>query len=731
MYCRHCGNEIEDDSRFCPYCGREVRTVAGTEEATVSTNVPNEQEAEQTPPPRKTKRKGVKKLVLAASIVLGLVTLGVGISALANNVKVNKKSSSESIKATATPTPTKAPTKAPTKTPTPTKVPTINDVAMLIYGAPVELGTEHKVVRIQLVENDYDGKISLVYEIEDTSIVSCEWGEWAKDNTIPLRIYPVGIGETTIKISLADSNVYKEIRVISNYDPAMEAVADAGYTFSEFTKEMYAKASVNVRNLPSTDGKKLGSLEEGEVVKVLGQCNETSWYRIVYNGQSAYVSGNYLLEKEISEEPEATATPKSTEKAKATATPKPTEKPKATATPKPSAGTYTKTSVLTGKKISANAGTGTVVYMEEGRADELILVPDFAAWNEGKFTGSSESRTTYMSFQKRAGKTPDLDVAEAYIKLLKDEYGFSVKQTADQDPDWIGDFEYIWECTKNGVTMEISLFGLTEMPEYFTFECTEDFLFIDLGNRLSGNNEKVNVNGMNAKGTPKTYSVTTTCAVLDGFAAINTSTWIDNHLMGFVLSPDYEKGKILDQSEFEKYSMLTAYKCYAEFIYASGDKGFISTHEDFEDQIEDINVEILDTKNGYPAVYFYAQIVDDAYTRYYIEGILAPGEDDIMPTTSSGDGSAGSGSYDSGYTGSVPSYGGTSDCIYCENGYVDCMTCNGKGSYTCKVCKGVGSVSHYGYTSDCSCTNGIQYCTNPYCNGGKKRCNICGGRGYN
>lgn len=730
MYCRHCGNEIEDDSRFCPYCGEEVKVVGGKEESISSTNVPNEEEAEQVPPPRKTKRKGVKKLVLAASIVLGLATLGVGISALANNVKVNKKSSSESIKATATPTPTKAPTKAPTKTPTPTKVPTINDVAMLIYGAPVELETEHKVVRIQLVENDYDGKLSLVFEIEDTSIVSCEWGEWAKDNTIPLRIYPEGIGETTIKISLADSNVYKEIRVISNYDPAMEAVADAGYTFSEFTKEMYAKASVNVRNLPSTDGKKLGGLEEGEVVKVLGQCNETSWYRIVYNGQSAYVSGNYLLEKEISEEPEATATPKPTEKAKATATPKPTGKPKATATPKPSVGTYTKKSVLTGKTISANPGTGTVVYMEEGRADESVIVPDFEAWNEGMFTGSSESRTTYMSFQKRAGKTPDLDVAEAYIKLLKDEYGFSVKQTADQDPDWIGDFEYIWECTKNGVTMEISLFGLTEMPEYFTFECTKDFLFIDLGNRLSENNEKVNVNGMNAKGTPKTYSVTTTCAVLDGFAAINTSTWIDNHLMGFVLSPDYEKGKILDQSEFEKYSMLTAYKCYAEFIYASGDKGFISTHEDFEDQIEDIKVEILDTKNGYPAVYFYAQIVDDAYTRYYIEGILAPGEDDIMPTTSSGDGSAGSGSYDSGYTGSVPSYGGTSDCIYCENGYVDCMTCNGKGSYTCKVCKGVGSVSHYGYTSDCSCTNGIQYCTNPYCNGGKKKCNICGGRGY-
>ncbi|MBP3577546.1 MAG: SH3 domain-containing protein [Lachnospiraceae bacterium] len=303
MYCRHCGNEIEDDSRFCPYCGREVRTVAGTEEATVSTNVPNEQEAEQVPPAREPKKNGIKKLVLAASIVLGLAALGVGISALANNVKVNKKSSSESIKATATPTPTKAPTKAPTKTPTPTKVPTINDVAMLIYGAPVELGTEHKVVRIQLVENDYDGKISLVYEIEDTSIVSCEWGEWAKDNTIPLRIYPEGIGETTITIKLADSNVCKEIKVYSNGD----------YTFANFSKTMYAKSSVNVRSLPSTDGTKLGSLEEGEMVEVTGQCNETNWYRIVYNGKTAFVSGNYLLETVEQAEPEVTDVPKPTE----------------------------------------------------------------------------------------------------------------------------------------------------------------------------------------------------------------------------------------------------------------------------------------------------------------------------------------------------------------------------------------------------------------------------------
>ena len=645
MFCRHCGKGLENDSKFCPYCGKEVAIISYKENATGTTPLPEQKiQPESAPENGRMKAGGKKKVTLGLGIILGLTVLGVGISALAGNAKENKEPeyvkfwATQAVHATNTPTPVQESfwnyeEKSVTSS--------VNDVELRLSTDYMEVGEVPDAVYVEVIRNGYEGSVRLRYEVEDESVANCQWGASEIEDEYPLLIVRSKDGETKVKVYIQDSDVSAEFYVV---------------------------------------------------------CGENA-------------SGD-------TSEPVATSTPK------------PTKKPKATATPKPSAGTYTKTSVLTGKKISANAGTGTVVYMEEGRADELILVPDFAAWNEGKFTGSSESRTTYMSFQRRAGKTPGLDVAEAYIELLKDKYGFSVKQTADQDPDWIGEFKYVWECTKNGLTMEVSLFGLTEMPEYFTFKCTKDFLFIDLGNRLSGNSERVDVSGMNAQGTPTTYAVTTICDVINEFPTVRTSDWTDNHYIGFVLSTDYEKGKVLNYSEFEKYNVLTAYKCYGEFRYASGDAGYVSTHEQFADQIEDMKVEILDIKNGYPAVYFYAQIVDDAYTRYYIEGICAPGEDDILPTTSSDSGSAGGGSSDSGYTGSVPSYGGTKDCIYCENGYVDCMTCNGKGSYTCKVCKGVGSVSHYGYTSDCDCTNGIQYCTNPYCNGGKKRCNICGGRGY-
>ena len=66
------------------------------------------------------------------------------------------------------------------------------------------------------------------------------------------------------------------------------------YTYTELSATMYAKSAVNVRDLPSTDGNKLGGLSSGQAVTVTGKCNETDWYRIDYNGSVAYVNNSYL-----------------------------------------------------------------------------------------------------------------------------------------------------------------------------------------------------------------------------------------------------------------------------------------------------------------------------------------------------------------------------------------------------------------------------------------------------
>lgn len=78
-------------------------------------------------------------------------------------------------------------------------------------------------------------------------------------------------------------------------EPTETAEPEPQYTYADLSQTMYAKQSVNVRSLPSTDGEKLGGLSTAQEVTVTGQCNETSWYRIDYNGNVGYVSNNYLV----------------------------------------------------------------------------------------------------------------------------------------------------------------------------------------------------------------------------------------------------------------------------------------------------------------------------------------------------------------------------------------------------------------------------------------------------
>lgn len=71
--------------------------------------------------------------------------------------------------------------------------------------------------------------------------------------------------------------------------------ADAGYTYSELNQTMYAKSAVNVRDLPSTDGKKIGSLKASQEIIVTGKCDQTGWYRFELNNTTGYVSDKYIV----------------------------------------------------------------------------------------------------------------------------------------------------------------------------------------------------------------------------------------------------------------------------------------------------------------------------------------------------------------------------------------------------------------------------------------------------
>ena len=70
------------------------------------------------------------------------------------------------------------------------------------------------------------------------------------------------------------------------------------YTYTDMTATMYATQTVNVRDLPSTDGEKVGSLSTNQEVSITGQAS-TGWYRIQYEGGTAYVSDKYLADEKV------------------------------------------------------------------------------------------------------------------------------------------------------------------------------------------------------------------------------------------------------------------------------------------------------------------------------------------------------------------------------------------------------------------------------------------------
>ena len=78
-----------------------------------------------------------------------------------------------------------------------------------------------------------------------------------------------------------------------------ETAEQSPYSCKDMTATMYAQSSVNVRDLPDTNGNKVGGLSTNQEVSVTGQCNETGWYRINYNGGTAYVSNSYLGDSKV------------------------------------------------------------------------------------------------------------------------------------------------------------------------------------------------------------------------------------------------------------------------------------------------------------------------------------------------------------------------------------------------------------------------------------------------
>lgn len=100
-------------------------------------------------------------------------------------------------------------------------------------------------------------------------------------------------------------------------EPTPESEPQAIYTFTDMSATMYAQQTVNVRDLPDTNGDKIGSLSTNDEITISAKCNETGWYRFEYNGSVAYVSNKYVGENKF--EIQQAPTDNGTEQMQATA----------------------------------------------------------------------------------------------------------------------------------------------------------------------------------------------------------------------------------------------------------------------------------------------------------------------------------------------------------------------------------------------------------------------------
>ena len=125
--------------------------------------------------------------------------------------------------------------------------------------------------------------------------------------------------------------------------PVEPTAVSTEYTYSELNQTMYAKSAVNVRDLPNTNGKKIGSLKASQEIAVTGKCDQTGWYRFDWNSTTGYVSDKYIA----SEKPVANTVASNTAGNSTAATQQNTAAP--AATPAPAQTTTTGTTNTSGE----------------------------------------------------------------------------------------------------------------------------------------------------------------------------------------------------------------------------------------------------------------------------------------------------------------------------------------------------------------------------------------------
>lgn len=146
-------------------------------------------------------------------------------------------------------------------------------------------------------------------ETANTETTSVTATEATSVESTEMTTTEAAVAEPTAEPTVEPTEAPTETAPAESPAPAVEPTAapvettavSTGYTYSELNQTMYAKSAVNVRDLPSTDGKKIGSLKASQEITITGKCDQTGWYRFDWNNTIGYVSDKYI----VSEKPAA------------------------------------------------------------------------------------------------------------------------------------------------------------------------------------------------------------------------------------------------------------------------------------------------------------------------------------------------------------------------------------------------------------------------------------------
>lgn len=136
---------------------------------------------------------------------------------------------------------------------------------------------------------------------ETTSVESTEMTTTEAATTEPVAAPTTEPTEAPTESEATPTETVPASTVEPTAEPVEPTAVSTGYTYSELNQTMYAKSAVNIRDLPSTDGKKIGSLKASQEITVTGKCDQTGWYRFDWNNTTGYVSDKYIVsEKPVS-----------------------------------------------------------------------------------------------------------------------------------------------------------------------------------------------------------------------------------------------------------------------------------------------------------------------------------------------------------------------------------------------------------------------------------------------